>query len=171
VTVPRSDRVARVYIGLGSNLGDRLSNLRTAVEQLSSLMPQIVGVSSVYETEPVGPEQPDYLNAVVCADTDLAPEALLAAMQKVESKLGRTRMTRWGPRTIDLDLLLYGDQIIDSKDLKVPHPEITNRAFVLVPLLELQPGLNLPSGEALADFNRVETPGVRLFASPDALVG
>ncbi|HEX2258676.1 MAG TPA: 2-amino-4-hydroxy-6-hydroxymethyldihydropteridine diphosphokinase [Actinomycetota bacterium] len=171
MTVPRSDRVARVYIGLGSNLGDRLSNLRTAVEQLSSLMPQIVGVSSVYETEPVGPEQPDYLNAVVCADTDLAPEALLAAMQQIESKLGRTRMTRWGPRTIDLDLLLYGDQIINSKDLKVPHPEITNRAFVLVPLLELQPGLNLPSGEALADFNRVETPGVRLFASPDALVG
>lgn len=124
----------------------------------------------MYETEPIGPEQPDYLNAVVCADTDLAPADLLGVMQQIESELGRTRVVRWGPRIIDLDLLLYGNRSIDSKDLKVPHPEITSRAFVLVPLLELQPDLELPSGKALEDFCHLENPGVRLFAPPEALV-
>jgi 2-amino-4-hydroxy-6-hydroxymethyldihydropteridine diphosphokinase len=164
----RSGEAVRVYIGLGSNLGDRLSNLKAALGKLSSTL-EIVSVSSVYETEPIGPKQPDYLNAVVSADTDLAPDDLLAVMQQIELELGRKRLIRWGPRTIDLDLLLYGDQVIDTEDLKVPHPEISNRAFVVVPLLELQPELGLPSGERLAGFCRGEPSGLRLFAPSSAL--
>lgn len=129
-----------------------------------------MGVSSVYETAPLGPEQPDYLNAVVCAHTDLAPSDLLAAMQEIESELGRTRLIRWGPRTIDLDLLLYGDQVIDSEALKVPHPEMTKRPFVLVPLLEVEPDLALPSGQMLAAFAQRDSSGVRRFAPPEALI-
>lgn len=164
----RYGKAVRVYIGLGSNLGDRLSNLKAALGKLSSRL-QIVSVSSVYETEPIGPEQPDYLNAVISADTDLAPDDLLAVMQQTELELGRKRLIRWGPRTIDLDLLLYGDQVIDTEDLKVPHPEITNRAFVVVPLLELQPELELPSGERLAGFCEGKRSGLRLFATSGAL--
>jgi 2-amino-4-hydroxy-6-hydroxymethyldihydropteridine diphosphokinase len=168
---PHSGSAAgRAYIGLGSNLGDRLSNLRSALGRLASSSVQIVHVSSVYETEPIGPDQPDYLNAAVAADTDLAPADLLAVMHEIESQLGRARPIRWGPRTIDLDLLLYGNQVIDTEHLKVPHPEITNRAFVLVPLLELKRDLELPSGQKLSAFCEKDPPGVRLFAAPSALM-
>jgi 2-amino-4-hydroxy-6-hydroxymethyldihydropteridine diphosphokinase len=170
VTDPSASRAIRAYIGLGSNLGDRISNLRAALRRLASGGVEIVGVSSVYETDPVGPEQPDFLNAAVGADTDLLPAELLAVMLQIEIELGRRRQIRWGPRTIDLDLLLYGNEVIDREHLKVPHPEITNRAFVLVPLLELKPDLELPSGEPLGAFCDPDPPGVRLFAPSRALL-
>jgi 2-amino-4-hydroxy-6-hydroxymethyldihydropteridine diphosphokinase len=120
--------------------------------------------SSVYETEPVGvTEQPWFLNIVVEAETDLSPEALLAAVHSVEASLGRTRGVRWGPRTIDVDILLYGDETIATDRLIIPHPALVSRRFVLAPLAELRPELSVPGGptirEALAALPR--EPAVR----------
>jgi 2-amino-4-hydroxy-6-hydroxymethyldihydropteridine diphosphokinase len=129
------------YVGLGSNLGDRLENLRRAVELLdASDGVAVVRTSSVYETDPVGPPQPDFLNAVAEISTDLGPHELLARCKAIEAELGRTPGERWGPREIDLDLLLYGDERIDTGELVVPHPRMNERAFVLVPLRELEHG-------------------------------
>src|SRR5947208_16761197 len=113
----------RAFVGVGSNLGDRLENLRSAVRALSGTPGvRVVRSSSVYETSPVGgPEQGDFLNAVVEISTELEPHALLEALQRIENELGRVRAERFGPRTIDLDLLLYGDEEIDDPDLTVPH--------------------------------------------------
>ncbi|MDQ4149398.1 MAG: 2-amino-4-hydroxy-6-hydroxymethyldihydropteridine diphosphokinase [Actinomycetota bacterium] len=169
--VPAPDRPV-AYIGLGSNLGDRLRYLRRAVAALAALEGvEVLSASSVYESEPVGPEQPDYLNAVVRAAVTLGPERLLAAMHRIEGHLGRTREMRWGPRTIDLDLLLYGDRTIETNDLKVPHPELTKRSFVLVPLLEIDPYLELPSGEPLLAYCQPHPAGIRLHAPPNDLAG
>lgn len=136
------------YVGLGSNLGDRLENLRRAVERLdASDGVDVVRTSSVYETDPVGPPQPDFLNAVAEISTDLGPHELLARCKAIEAELGRTPGERWGPREIDLDLLLYGGERIDTGELVVPHPRMNERAFVLVPLRELEhggPGAELP---------------------------
>jgi 2-amino-4-hydroxy-6-hydroxymethyldihydropteridine diphosphokinase len=130
---------SQVYIGLGSNIEDREFHLIEAI-RLLNLHPDIrvSRCSSIYETDPVGyTEQPAFLNMVVCVETELTAPLLFDYMLKVELKLGRKRDIRWGPRTIDLDLLLFGDLLIDTPELLVPHPRIKERAFVLVPLLEI----------------------------------
>ena len=128
----------RAFVALGSNLGDRLDHLRAAVGGL----PDVVAVSPVYETDPVGgPEQGPYLNAVVELDTGLDPFALLAACHRVEEAAGRWRDERWGPRTLDADVLLVGDLQVDAPDLTVPHARMWERRFVLAPLADLAPEL------------------------------
>ncbi len=141
------------YIGLGANLGDREANLRTAIERLAELGP--LRVSSFRETDPVGvTEQPRFVNAVAELETDLSARDLLQLLLEIERKMGRdrSREERWGPRTIDLDLLLYGDEVIDEPGLTVPHPRLAERRFVLEPLHELAPGLVLPDGRGIGDL-------------------
>jgi len=134
---------ARAYLGIGSNLGDRLSHLQSAVDGLAAAPGVlVVQVSRVFETEPVGgPPQDDYLNAVVAIDTDLGARDLLRLAQSLEDAADRVREERWGPRTLDVDILLVGDEQIDDPDLVVPHPRMGHRAFVLGPLGDLEPGL------------------------------
>ena len=138
----------RAFIGLGSNLGDRIANLRRAVDALErDGAVDVVAVSSAYETEPVGgPSQPDYLNAVAEISTTLTPRALLERCLGIEDALGRDRATeeRWGPRVVDLDVLLIEDVTVDEPDLIVPHPRMAERAFVLVPLAEIAPEETIP---------------------------
>jgi 2-amino-4-hydroxy-6-hydroxymethyldihydropteridine diphosphokinase len=127
------------YIGLGSNIEDREFHLIGAIRQLNA-HPDITvkRCSTIYETDPVGyTEQAAFLNMVICIETELTPALLFDYMLEVEHKLGRTRDIRWGPRTIDLDLLLFGDLMIDTPELLVPHPRMKERAFVLIPLLEI----------------------------------
>lgn len=135
-------RDTTAYVGLGSNLGDRFGYLTAAVMRLHALGGvRVTRCSSVYETAPVGlKEQPPFLNMVIEIETSLPPRALLDAMLGVERSLGRVRTVRWGPRTIDLDLLLYGDVRMRTERLELPHPRMAERAFVLVPLLELLDG-------------------------------
>jgi 2-amino-4-hydroxy-6-hydroxymethyldihydropteridine diphosphokinase len=136
-----------VYIGLGSNLGDREQTIGAALELLAQGGDiEVATVSSLRETDPVGYEQqPRFLNGVAAIRTELEPRALLARLQEVELELGRERSgPRFGPRTIDLDLLLYGDEQIDEPELVVPHPRLTERRFVLEPLAELDSGLEVP---------------------------
>lgn len=158
------------YLGLGANLGDRLANLQRAVDELAAKPGiRVVRSSRVYETEPVGgPEQPEYLNAVVEVETDLDPHALLAACLAVEGAMGRVRTERWGPRPIDVDVLTYGTETIDEPDLTVPHPRMHERGFVLVPLAELNADPPLPGGRRLATLRLVPGAvlGVRPFAPP-----
>ena len=142
----------RVYIGLGSNLGEREAMIRLALDDLARLPETTLRrASSLYDTEPVGDvDQPNFLNAAAELDTLLAPRQLLWNLQLVEKRLGRARTKRWGPRTIDLDLLLYGQMVVEESDLRVPHPELTRRSFVLVPLVELDPLLVHPvTGDTL----------------------
>lgn len=136
----------RAYVGLGSNLGDRESVIADAVSALGSHPEiEVLRVSTLRETEPWGPiDQPRFLNGAVAVDTTLAPRALLGVLLDVERGLGRVRHERWGPRTIDLDLLLYGDTVVDEPGLTVPHPRLRERAFVLEPLLELDRSLLVP---------------------------
>lgn len=137
------------YVGLGANLGDRRATMEAALRALAA-HPQVrlARVSSLYETAPVGvTDQPDFLNAVAAVETTLAPRPLLDALLHLENLLGRARTLRWGPRVIDLDLLLYGAQIIALPGLDVPHPRLRERAFVLTPLAEIAPDLALPGDE------------------------
>jgi 2-amino-4-hydroxy-6-hydroxymethyldihydropteridine diphosphokinase len=159
--------VTIAYLGLGTNLGDRLANLQTAVDLLGTEPGIRVVVSSrIWETEPVGgPDQPDYLNVVVRIESELEPGELLAACMRVEGSLGRVRDVRWGPRTIDIDVLLFGDVVSDEPTLTLPHPRMLKRAFVLLPLLELDPDPVLPDGRRVLDAT-IGTDGVRLFAPP-----
>jgi 2-amino-4-hydroxy-6-hydroxymethyldihydropteridine diphosphokinase len=155
------------FIGLGSNLGDRLQNLQRAVSLLHEREAiDVVKSSRVYETDPVGPPQPDYLNAVVEVRTSLGPRELLDACLGIEHDMGRVRAERWGPRVIDLDLLTYDREDIDQPELQVPHPRTHERPFVLVPLLELTAEPHLAGGRRLD--NMALPPGmlggVRLFA-------
>ena len=139
--------MARAYVGLGANLGEREGALRAAVTALGALEGvRVVAVSSFRETEPVGYlDQPPFLNGAVAVDTTLGPRELLDALLAVERSLGRTREgPRFGPRTIDLDLLLYGDESVDEPGLRVPHPRLHERAFALEPLADLDPGLVVP---------------------------
>jgi 2-amino-4-hydroxy-6-hydroxymethyldihydropteridine diphosphokinase len=133
----------RAYVGLGANLGDREATMRRAIDLLGD---EVVAVSTFRDTDPVGYEdQPRFLNAAVALETDLAPRELLDRLLAVERELGRTRDgPRYGPRTIDLDLLLYGDEIVDEPGLRVPHPRLAERRFALEPLFELDPGLVIP---------------------------
>lgn len=138
------------YLSLGSNLGNRLHYLAAALQRLEAAHTHVVGVSSVYETLPQGKtDQPLFLNMAAAVETELDAHSLLHHMQAVEQALGRVRLEKWGPRTIDIDLLLYGEAVIQEPDLIVPHPYMCQRAFVMVPLLELNPHLTLPGGQPL----------------------
>ena len=162
----------RIYLGLGSNLGDRLANLAEAVRALEERGVRTLRSSRVYETDAVGgPPQPRYLNAVIEVAADLEPAALLHACLEVEDQLGRERAERWGPRVIDVDLLTYGDREIDEPSLTLPHPRMHERAFVLVPLLELDADPPLPGGRSAATLalGAEALTGVRPHAPP--LVG
>ncbi|MFL5869007.1 MAG: 2-amino-4-hydroxy-6-hydroxymethyldihydropteridine diphosphokinase [Thermoleophilaceae bacterium] len=144
----------RGYLGLGSNQGNRLENLRAAVDALLGHGVNVEAASSVYETEPQGEllDQPDFLNACLAIETELGPEELLIVCKAVEHSLGRRPGgVRHGPRPIDVDVLLLGDIELRSERLTLPHPEILSRRFVLEPLLELDPALTLPDGTRLAD--------------------
>lgn len=145
--------IERVYVGLGSNLADPAEQLREAIKSMG-LLPQssLSGVSSFYVSDSLLPGQPRYTNAVAALDTSLPPLALLDALQSIENDQGRERLERWGPRTLDLDILLFGDRLIDEPRLKVPHYHIQERAFVLYPLAELAPGITLADGRALNDL-------------------
>jgi 2-amino-4-hydroxy-6-hydroxymethyldihydropteridine diphosphokinase len=131
----------RVYFGIGSNLGDRLAYLQLAVDELAVADGiEVIDVSPVYETAPVGgPEQPDYLNAVVAVDSACSARELLVVAQSIEAEAERVRTVRWGPRTLDVDVLMVGDERVDEPDLVIPHPRMTERAFVVVPLADLDP--------------------------------
>ncbi len=135
--------MTRAYLALGSNLGDRLAYLQRAVDAMADVPGvRVVSVSHVYETAPVGgPPQDAYLNAVVAIDTDLDPPALLTLAQGVERDAHRVRAERWGPRTLDVDILVYADLRIDTPELVVPHPRIWERGFVLAPLRDVAPDL------------------------------
>jgi 2-amino-4-hydroxy-6-hydroxymethyldihydropteridine diphosphokinase len=133
-----------IYLGLGSNLGDRGDNLRRAVQALAPEV-TVVRESAVYETPPWGVEnQPGFLNMTLKAETDLAPAALRDHVKNVERKVGRKRTFRWGPRVIDIDILLYDDLIVDTPNLVIPHPQMHKRPFVLVPLASIAPDLKHP---------------------------
>ena len=137
------------YVGLGANLGDREETIRAAVAEL----PDVVAVSTLRETDPVGvTDQPQFLNGVAALDTELAPRELLDHLLAVERRLGRERKERWGPRTIDLDLLLYGNEVIDEDGLKIPHPRLHERRFVLEPLADLAPQLVVPGLGGVEDL-------------------
>lgn len=129
----------RAYLGIGSNLGDRLARLQAAVDGLAATPGvTVVAVSPVYETDPVGgPEQPDFQNAVVAIDTGLGVRDLLTVAQRLEEEARRVRRERWGPRTLDVDILFYGDVAVAEPDLVVPHPRWAERGFVCVPLADL----------------------------------
>jgi 2-amino-4-hydroxy-6-hydroxymethyldihydropteridine diphosphokinase len=144
----------RGFLGLGSNVGDRLANLRAAVEALGARGVRVVRASSVYETEPQGEvtDQPDFLNACVEVDTELEPEELLDECKTIERELGREAGgPRHGPRPIDVDMLLLGDLEHRSERLTLPHPDLLKRRFVLAPLLELDPEFTLPDGTRATD--------------------
>lgn len=155
-----------VFLGLGSNLGDRLSNLRAAV---TALPPGVIDLHSsrVYETPPWGfEEQPAFLNQVVTGKTELTPEELLSYVKAIERRMGRRKTRRFGPRVIDIDILFYADWVVNRKSLKIPHPQIAARAFVLVPLADLAPDLRHPqSGVSVtAMLAKVEREGIEVFA-------
>ncbi len=166
-TPPGSTGNIVAYIGLGANLGDRLATLRAAVARLGTLG-QVGSVSSVYETDPVGfLDQPAFLNAAVGLKTQLAPGELVPALLGIERELGRVRTFRNAPRTVDLDLLLDGEAVVESELVTVPHPRLPERAFVLVPLAEIaadvvHPVLGLSIGELRSRLGPIE--GVRPVA-------
>lgn len=162
--------MTRAFLGLGSNLGDRLANLREAVRRLEDRDVRVRRSSRVYVTAPVGGPggQDDFFNAVVEVDTDLDARALLESCLAVEDEQGRVRAERWGPRTIDVDVLTFDAQIIDEPDLQVPHPRMHERMFVLAPLLELTADPMLPGGRTIATLRlgTATISEVRPFAPP-----
>ncbi|CAG1021253.1 2-amino-4-hydroxy-6-hydroxymethyldihydropteridinediphosphokinase [Patescibacteria group bacterium] len=142
----------RAYIGLGSNLEQPEQQVLSARHDIAAFAKE-VGFSSLYRSPPMaGMDQPDYINAVMAIDTDLSPLDLLHALQSVENQHGRMRLERWGARTLDLDLLLYGNENINLPDLIVPHIGITERAFVLYPLFEISPELEIPQHGTLSEL-------------------
>lgn len=158
------------YLALGSNEGNRFANIREAIRRLEDGGGcRVVGCSSVYETKPVGViEQPDFLNAVVRVTTALTPLALLDYCQAIERSMGRVRTIRWGPRVIDIDILLYGQGSVCTDRLVIPHPEMLKRAFVLVPLSEIAPNIELTPGITAGEAaKRLGRTGVRYFGRLD----
>ncbi len=162
----------RVYIALGSNLAQPLQQVNTALEALEHIpRTSLIACSPLYRTKPLGPQnQPDYLNAVVALDTQLPPEQLLDHTQAIERNQGRVRKDeRWGPRTLDLDMMLYGDLVIDTDRLTVPHYGLKQREFMLYPLADIAPDLVFPDGETLAEcLQRVPKNGMTLWHQPKA---
>jgi 2-amino-4-hydroxy-6-hydroxymethyldihydropteridine diphosphokinase len=147
--------MVRCFIGLGSNTGDRIGYLRSAIHELRSMLDlEVRKVSSCYETEPVGKkDQPDYMNAVAEVRTSMSAAVLLQRLKVVEQRLGRTATERWGPREIDLDLLFWGDLMLTGPPIDVPHPEVRNRRFVLTPLAEIAPTATDPrTGKRIVDL-------------------
>jgi 2-amino-4-hydroxy-6-hydroxymethyldihydropteridine diphosphokinase len=148
--------MSTVYIALGANLGDPVATLQLLLEQLHQDQ-QLTAIrcSSFFRSKPMGPQdQPDYVNAVLSAQTDLAPLALLDYLQQLENSFGRVRNRRWGARTLDLDILLYGNQLLKHERLIVPHPGLAERDFVLLPLAEIAPDLSLPDGRRVSELLR-----------------
>ncbi len=152
--------MALAYVGLGANLGPRETTILRAVDLLAAQPGiELLELSSLVETEPVGvTDQPEFVNGAVSLETTLSPRELLDALLRVERELGRVRSgERWGPRTIDLDLLLYGEEVVDEPGLTVPHPRLHERRFALEPLAELEPGLEIPRrgkvSELLSEFD------------------
>jgi len=160
--------MALAYIGLGSNLEDPLVQVTSAFAELADIpQTELLARSAIYSSHAVGPAQPDYINAVALLDTQLEPLALLDALQAIEQAHQRVRIQHWGPRTLDLDLLLFSDQIIDSERLTVPHPYLTQRSFVLYPLADITPNLHLPDGTPLAQLlSRCPADGLARLPSP-----
>ena len=151
----------RAYIGLGSNLSAPVEQIQSAIGALESLeKSQFVVCSSLYASKPMGPQsQPDYVNAVACIETSLSAPQLLRRLQQIENSQGRVRDgERWGPRTLDLDIILFGEQVINQADLVVPHYGMKEREFVLYPLLEIAPQLVLPCGQPLQQLIRAVEP-------------
>lgn len=145
----------KVFVALGSNLKNPCQQIRTAIVGLAAIpQTQLIRCSSLYSTPPLPPvtDQPDFINAVAALETTLAPHQLLAELQKLEQQHGRVCERRWGPRTLDLDLLLYGEQIITTSELTIPHAGLKHRNFVLYPLAEIAPDLQLPTGELLTSL-------------------
>ena len=164
----------RGFLGLGSNVGDRLSHLRAAVKMLGEHGVEVIAGSSAYETEPVGEilDQPDFLNAAIEIETDLEPEALLDVCKAVEAERGRDLgAVRHSPRPLDIDLLLLGGLELSTERLTLPHREVTARRFVLVPLLELDPGLALPDGTRLSEALTGLGEGERVVRAGPLLAG
>lgn len=146
------------YIAVGSNLADPVSQANLAIETLKSLpQSKFIASSKLYSSTPMGPQnQPDYINAVVAIETELTPIELLNCTQAIEQEQGRVRKDeRWGPRTLDLDIILYGNEVIDSERLTVPHYGMKEREFVLYPLAEIAPSLQLPDGTELSELLKV----------------
>lgn len=162
-------RRVRAAFGIGSNVGDGMAHLAAAVAGLRTLGENVV-VSPYYSTAPVGgPDQERYLNAVVTVTTRETPGAILEHIHSIERERGRLRRERWGPRTLDIDLLLYGDAVIDEPGLQVPHPRMAERRFVLQPLLDIWPDATLPDGRPLAPMlEQVRDQDVRLVAPEGA---
>lgn len=159
--------MTQVFLGMGSNQGDRRAHLASGVALLGSDLRDI-RFSRVYETEPVGvTEQPLFFNLVITGDTDLSPKALLSFVKGIERRVGRKPTFRWGPRVLDIDILLYGYESMRDSDLVIPHPQLLRRDFVLVPLCELAPDVELPDGSfpCTALANRPPGPGVRPMGS------
>lgn len=155
-----TDGAVMAFVGIGANLGDAPAAVRTAFDALAALpATRLVRCSSLYRSAPVGTDGPEYFNAVAAIATTLAPLDLLAALQQIETDAGRTRPWRWAPRTLDLDLLFYGEEQISLTTLSVPHPRIFERAFVLLPLAEIAPGrvsetaLAAVSGQAISRYD------------------
>jgi 2-amino-4-hydroxy-6-hydroxymethyldihydropteridine diphosphokinase len=160
-----SHGVRRAVLGLGSNMGDRLVLLQGAVDGLSAAG-QVVAVSPVYETDPVGgPEQADFLNAVALVETDLSAHALLELVHAVEAGFARVRDQRWGPRTLDIDVVAIADEVCEDADLVLPHPRADERAFVLMPWSAVDRDAAFPDGRLVADLlEHMDVTGVRLRA-------
>lgn len=144
------------YIGLGSNLENPGAQIRQAIIALRKLpRTTLQALSNIYKSNPLGPQdQPDFLNAVALVSTALPPETLLDQLQQIEQQQKRVRNRRWGPRTIDLDILLYGELVLRSERLTIPHPEMTHRDFVLAPLSDISPDLLLPNGKHLSQLTQ-----------------
>ncbi|MGB1091381.1 MAG: 2-amino-4-hydroxy-6-hydroxymethyldihydropteridine diphosphokinase [Oceanobacter sp.] len=160
--------MATVFIGLGANLEDPEQQLITALNELA-VHPdlRLLAYSSLYSSKPVGPQdQPDYVNAVAKIETNLEPEPLLDVLQAQENMQGRVRLRRWGERTLDLDILLYGQQMINSERLTIPHPELKNRNFVVVPLVEISPNLTLPDGIKISECDGNRTNDISPISYP-----
>ncbi|MFJ7828491.1 2-amino-4-hydroxy-6-hydroxymethyldihydropteridine diphosphokinase [Psychrobacillus sp. NPDC096623] len=161
-----------VFISLGSNIGNRLDYLQQAVRLLQQVeQVNVINVSSVYETDPVGYEnQAAFLNMVVEIETLLSPHEILKRCNEIEAQLGRTRDIHWGPRTVDLDILLYNEENMKTEDLIIPHPRMMERGFVLIPLVELQANLVDPqSKQLIADVAHVQKEGVHLWKTFDGV--